>query len=233
MKLRRLLIVPTFLFFACLVLYYWSILAPLLKPDDFDSWGKFLLFLQNPEIFQSVGSSFMIKYIPVALIILWAFYLFQLMWNHTYRERGISFPIYLLWTNWKYMVFTTVACTIWILFASFVQAYNLYYDPTGGIRPGLAGYFAHMASGFGITIILYNINLFDIFQLKGMRGRMVEVLLILAILLTIAFNYEYTEALHPERYYSELVDMRADIFSNIFGWSLGAALYQMFVPFEE
>jgi len=232
MKLRQLLILPTFLFLTCLILYYWSILSPLLKPDDFDSWGKFLLFLQNPEIFQSVGSSFMIKYIPFAVGWLWMIYLVQFAWNYE-AEKGRREPFYFLWTNWKYMVFTTLACAIWILFVAFVQYYNLYYDPTGGIRPGLAGYFAHMASGFGITIILYNINLFDIFQLKGRKGRIVEVLLILAILLAIAFNYEYTEALHPERYYSELVDMRADIFSNIFGWSLGAALYQMFVPFEE
>jgi len=232
MKLRQLLIVPTFLFFACLILYYWSVLSPFLKPDDFDSWGKFLLFLQNPEIFQSVGSSFMIKYIPFALAGLWFGFLVQSFVNNIWKTKGRE-PIFPLWTNWQYMVFTTLACVVWILFVAFVQYYNLYYDPSGGIRPGLAGYFAHMASGFGITIILYNINLFDIFQLNGRKGRIVEVLLILAILLVIAFNYEYTEALHPEQYYSELVDMRADIFSNIFGWSLGAALYQMFVPFEE
>jgi len=232
MKLRQLLIFPTFLFFACLILYYWSTLSPLLKPDDFDSWGKFLLFLQNPQIFQTVGFSFMIKYIPLALIILWVSYLAQVFYNYRRTLAGEEAK-YLFWTNRRYLMLTTGACTVWILFVGFVQYYNLYYDPTGGIRPGLAGYFAHMASGFGITIILYNINFFDIFQLKGTKGRVVEVLLILAILLTIAFNYEYTEALHPERYYSELVDMRADIFSNIFGWSLGAALYQMFVPFEE
>jgi len=229
MKLRQLLIFPTFLFFTCLILYYWSKTAPLLKPDDYDSWGKFLLFLQNPEIFQTVGSSFMIKYIPLALVALWVGYVAQSYWNFTHAYRRV----YPLWTNLRYLVFVTAGCTVWILFVAFVQFYNLYYDPTGGIRPGLAGYFAHMASGFGITIILYNINLFDIFQLKGMKGRIAEVLLILAILLAIAFNYEYTEALNPSRYYSELVDMRADIFSNIFGWSLGAALYQMFVPFEE
>jgi len=228
MKLRQLLVFPVFLFFTCLILYYWSILAPLLKPDDYNSWGKFLLFLQNPEIFQTVGSSFMIRYIPLALVILWVGYVIQHFWNSTHKPA-----VYPLWTNLRYLLFVTATCTVWILFVAFVQYYNLYYDPTGGIRPGLAGYFAHMASGFGITIILYNINLFDIFQLKGRKGRIVEVLLILAILLTIAFNYEYTEALHPEQYYSELVDMRADIFSNIFGWSLGAALYQMFVPFEE
>ena len=228
MKSRQFLTVPAFLFPVCLILYYWSMLTPLLKPDDYDSWGKFLSFLQNPQICQTVGSSFMIKYIPLALVVLWLGYVAQSYWNFTRKP-----PVYPLWTNLRYLIFVTAGCTVWILFVTFVQYYNLYYDPTGGIRPGLAGYFAHMASGFGITIILYNINLFDIFELKGMKGRIVEVLLILAILLAIAFNYEYTEALNPSRYYSELVDMRADIFSNIFGWSLGAALYQMFVPFEE
>ena len=232
MKWRQLLIFPAFLFFACLILYYWSVLSPLLKPDDYDSWGKFLAFLQNPQIFQTVGSSFMIKYIPLALVALWAGYLIQVFFNYKRTLAGEA-PRYFFWTNWKYLIFMTAACIVWILFVAFVQYYNLYYDPTGGIRPGLAGYFAHIASGFGITIILYNINLFDIFELKGIKGRIVEVLLILAILLAIAFNYEYAEALNPSRYYSELVDMRADIFSNIFGWSLGAALYQMFVPFEE
>lgn len=225
-KRRNLLILPVFFILIVTIVNFWSKTAPLLKPDEYDSFGKFLSFLQNPEIFQTVGSSFMIRYIPLSLIALWIIFLLQ-----TFPKHIPTF--YVLWTNWKYMILTTVAAIIWMLFAGFVQAYNLYYDPAGGMRPGLAGYFAHMAAGFGVTVILYNINLFDIFGLRGRRGRVIEVILILLIVLVIAFNYEYTEALHPERYYSELVDMRADVFSDIFGWSLGAALYQMIVPFEE
>ena len=232
-QLKQLLIFPTFLLLLSLIVYYWSKTIPLLKPDDYDSWGKFLAFLQNPQIFQTVGSSFMIKYIPFALAGLWFGFLLQSLANNIQKAKGGE-PIFPLWTNWQYMIFTTVACIVWMLFVAFVQYYNLYSDPTGGgIRPGLAGYFAHIASGFGITIILYNVNLFDIYGLRGMKGRVVEVLLILVVVLVIAFNFEFTEALRPEKYYSELVDMRADMSCNTVGWGFAAALYQMFVPFEE
>jgi len=233
MKLRQLLIIPTFLCLLSLIAYYWSKTVPLLKPDDYDSWGKFLAFLQNPQIFQTVGSSFMIKYIPLALVALWVGYLTQVFYNYRRTLAGEE-PRYFFWTNWKYLIFMTAACIVWILFVAFVQYYNLYFDPTGGgIRPGLAGYFAHIAAGFGITILLYNVNLFDIYRLRGMRGRAAEVLLILVVVLVIAFNFEYTEALRPEKYYSELVDMRADMFCNTVGWGFAAALYQLFIPFEE
>ena len=228
MKIRQLLAFPFAIFLVALFVYYWFLTVPLLKPDEYQSWGKFIAFAQGPVIFQNIGSSFMIKYIPLALTVLWLIFLIQFFFNKRYPDKAV----YPLWTSFPYMVFTTVAATIWMLFVAFVQYYNLFYDAVANC-PGLAGYFTHWASGFSITLILYNVNLMDIFQLKGRKGRIIEVLFILAITLLVGMHFEYTEALHPERYFSELVDMRADMFMNLFGAGFAAALYQLIVPFEE
>ena len=231
LKIRQLLAFPFAVFLVALFIYYYSLTVPLLKPDEWDAWGKFVAFTQHAVIFQQVGSSFMIKYIPLALIILWAAYITQVLYNFSQTVKGKN-PIYFFWTNWLYLAFATVASAIWILFVAFVQYYNLYYDAIFNCS-GLAGYFTHWSSGFCITLILYNINLMDFFQFKGTKGRVLEVLFILGITLLVGMQFEYTEALHPERYFSELVDMQADMFMNLFGAGFAAALYQLIVPFEE
>lgn len=48
-------------------------------------------------------------------------------------------------------------------------------------------------------------------------------------MLLIGMYSEYVEALHPERYYSKLVDMRADIFVDFFGAGFAAALDEKYV----
>jgi hypothetical protein len=211
--------------FANLSVYLATI--PLLRPGP-DYLGMALDYAakEGPAIlFQVEGSGPYIRFLPLALILLWIGFALQRFY---FDERGI----YPLWTNLAWVTLTTVA-TLWAaLVAAAAQHYNWYWNPATGIA-GEGDDVTHFFSAFALAALLYSVNFFDLFGLRGQLGRLAEASLVGGITSLGAVWFEWQEALNPGRYWSEFWDCQKDLAMALLAIFTAIALYNFVVKFEE
>lgn len=222
---------------ACFILALASIISadlalyaatiPLLKPGpDYLGMAFGYLLEGGPGIiFQEEGSGPYIRLLPLALMPLWAGYGLQ---RRILSKRGI----YALWTNWAWMVLTTIAVLWAALVAAAAQHFNWYWNPAAGIA-GEGDDATHFFSAFALASLLYNIDFFDLFGLRGRFGRLAEAGFVGGLTELGAVWFEWHEALDPGRYWSEFWDCQKDLAMALLAIFAAIALYNFIVRFEE
>jgi len=200
---------------------------PLLQQGP-DYFGQLTAYVQQQGfniIYQQEGSGPFIQYLPMGLIVLWIVFAIQ----KTFLDKR---NFYVLWTTLPWMLLTTAALIWDVMIAGASQHFNWYWNSATNTA-GEGDDVTHFFAGFAITAALYNIDFFDIFKLKGKVGRLAEGKLVAGILMFGAIWFEYMEALHPERYWSQLWDTNKDLTMALLAFFVATVLYNFTVKFEE
>jgi len=201
--------------------------VPMLQPGP-HYFGQLIGYVQEQGfniIYQQEGSGPFIQYLPLGLIALWIVFAIQ----KTFFDKR---NFYVLWTTLPWMLLTTAALIWDVAVAGAAQHFNWYWNfatNTAGEGDDVTHFFA----GFAITAALYNVDFFDLFKLKGLLGRFAETNLVAQVLMFGAIWFEFTEALHPERYWSQLWDCNKDLAMGALGFFVATVLYNFTVKFEE
>jgi len=200
---------------------------PLLQQGP-DYFGQLVAYVQQQGfniIYQQEGSGPFIRFLPMGLVALWIVFAIQ----KTFLDKR---NFYVLWTSLPWMLLTTGALMWDVAVAGAAQHFNWYWNPVTNAA-GEGDDVTHFFAGFAITAALYNIDFFDIFRLKGLLGRFAETNLVAQVLMFGAIWFEFTEGLHPERYWSQLWDCNKDLAMGALGFFVATVLYNFTVKFEE